>query len=86
MLHIRTLTCFPLIICLHAMGCGKAVAEPVSSPPPEVTVAKPEPRQVTEFFDYIGRTSSPEFVEVRSRVSGYLVKIHFSNGKEVIAA
>ncbi len=81
----QKLFCIPILSGLLAMGCGKSTLEPVSSPPPEVTVAKPEPRQVTEFFEYIGRTASPEFVEVRSRVSGYLVKILFSDGKEVNA-
>jgi RND family efflux transporter MFP subunit len=67
------------------MGCTKVAVEPAASLTPEVTVAKPESRQVTEFFEYIGRTASPEFVEIRSRVSGYLMKIHFSDGKEVKA-
>ncbi len=83
--YIRKLLCIPVLIVLHAMGCGKSAIEPAPSAPPEVTVAKPEPRQVTEYFEYIGRTSSPEFVEVRPRVTGYLEKILFSDGKEVKA-
>jgi RND family efflux transporter MFP subunit len=85
MLPTRKLICFPVLLCILALGCTKAVVEPVASVAPEVTVAKPEARKVTEFFEYIGRTSSPEFVEIRSRVSGYLMKIHFSDGKEVKA-
>lgn len=83
--NTRKLVCFPLMLCLPLLGCGKAVIEPVVAPPPEVTVAKPDARKVTEFYEYIGRTASPEFVEIRSRVSGYLVKIHFSDGQEVKA-
>lgn len=83
--YIRKLLCIPVLIVLHAMGCGKSAKEPAPSAPPDVTVAKPEPRQVTEYFEYIGRTSSPEFVEVRPRVTGYLEKILFSDGKEVKA-
>ena len=83
--YVRKLFCIPVLVVLHAMGCGKSAMVPAPSPPPEVTVAKPESREVKEFFEYIGRTSSPEFVEVRSRVSGYLKKILFSDGKEVVA-
>ena len=83
--YVRKLFCIPVLVVLHAMGCGKSAMVPAPSPPAEVTVAKPESREVKEFFEYIGRTSSPEFVEVRSRVSGYLKKILFSDGKEVVA-
>ena len=83
--HIRLRLNLTVLICLSAIGCGKTVLKPVDAPPPEVTVALPEMRKVPEFFEYIGRTASPEFVEIRARVSGYLDKIHFSDGKEVSA-
>jgi RND family efflux transporter MFP subunit len=40
-------------------------------------------REVVEWDEYIGRLESPETVEVRARVSGYLAKVHFKEGKEV---
>ncbi len=83
--HTRLLLNLTLLLCLSALGCGKTVPDLVDAPPPVVTVAKPEMRKVPEFFEYIGRTASPEFVEIRARVSGYLDKIHFSDGKEVNA-
>lgn len=64
-------------------GCASKKIEPVSAPPPEVTVALPIARPVTEFYEYIGRTRAPQRVDVRSRVTGYLTKIHFEDGKEV---
>ena len=79
--HIRLRLNLTLLLCLTVLGCGKTVVEPGDAPPPQVTVAKPEMRMVPEFFEYIGRTASPDFVEIRSRVSGYLDKIHFSDGK-----
>ena len=79
----RNLLFLFLVCSLHPIGCGKTEIKPVDVPPPKVTVAKPELRQVTEFFEYIGRTASPEFVEVRPRVSGYLEKILFKDGQEV---
>ena len=40
-------------------------------------------REVIEWDEYIGRLESPETVEVRARVNGYLDKVHFKEGKEV---
>lgn len=38
---------------------------------------------MVEWDEYIGRLESPESVEIRARVSGYLDKVHFKEGKEV---
>ncbi len=51
--------------------------------PPTVSVVQPVAREVVEWDEYIGRLESPETVEVRARVSGYLDKVHFKEGKEV---
>jgi len=48
-----------------------------------VTVVQPIAREVVEWDEYIGRLESPETVELRARVSGYLDKVHFKEGKEV---
>jgi len=73
------------VFLLSLFGCATKNIEPVSAPPPEVTVAQPTKRQVTEFYEYVGRTKAPQFVEIRSRVTGYLTKVHFSDGQEVKA-
>ena len=52
-------------------------------PPPVVSVLQPVEREVVEWDEYIGRLESPESVEIRARVSGYLDKVHFKEGKEV---
>jgi RND family efflux transporter MFP subunit len=53
--------------------------------PVKVIVAKPVQQPVTDFVDFTGRTESVESVEIRSRVSGYLTKVAFTEGidKEV---
>jgi RND family efflux transporter MFP subunit len=51
--------------------------------PPAVSVVQPVEREVVEWDEYIGRLESPETVEIKARVSGYLAKIHFKEGKEV---
>lgn len=61
-------------------------AAPTTAPPPPVptvTVAKGIARTVTEYDDFVGRLESPQTVEIRARVSGYLDKVHFKEGTEV---
>lgn len=53
------------------------------APVPTVTVAKGIARTVTEYDDFVGRLESPQSVEIRARVSGYLEKVHFREGSEV---
>ncbi|HXI83148.1 MAG TPA: efflux RND transporter periplasmic adaptor subunit [Verrucomicrobiae bacterium] len=70
------------VLLLVASGCSKA-SPARTPPPPQVTVVQPITREVVEWDEYIGRLESPETVEVRARVSGYLDKVHFKEGKEV---
>ena len=53
--------------------------------PPTVSVATPLQRQVTEWDDYVGRFQPSRSVEVRPRVSGAVVAIHFTDGQVVRA-
>jgi membrane fusion protein, multidrug efflux system len=52
-------------------------------PPPVVTVATPLVREVSEFDDYVGRFEPSRSVEVRPRVSGAIVGVHFADGAVV---
>src|SRR5712675_3673692 len=71
-----------LAIGLLVAGCGKHASQ-TAPPPPVVSVIQPVARDVVEWDEYIGRLESPESVEIRARVSGYLDKVHFKEGKEV---
>ena len=71
----------PLLLGALVAGCGKHA--PQTAPTPTVSVVQPIAREVIEWDEYIGRFESPENVEVRARVSGYLDKVHFKEGKEV---
>src|SRR5439155_17381559 len=62
-------------------SCGKPSAPP--PPPPVVSIVQPISREIIEWDEYIGRLEAPETVEIRARVSGYLDKVHFKEGKEV---
>ncbi len=72
----------PLAAGLGLSGCGKPQAQP-AAPPPIVSVVQPGSREIVEWDEYIGRLESPETVEIRARVSGYLDKVHFKEGSEV---
>jgi len=67
---------------LCAAGC-KPKSRVAPQQPPTVSVIQPVARDVVEWDEYIGRLESPETVEIRARVSGYLDKVHFKEGKEV---
>jgi RND family efflux transporter MFP subunit len=54
-----------------------------SLPPPTVTTSQPVERAVIDYDEYTGRTAAVEEVEVRARVSGYLIKVNFKEGSEV---
>ncbi len=60
-------------------GCSEQPGED-SSPPPQVTVAKPLVKQITDWDEYTGRLAAVESVEVRARVNGYLESVHFRHG------
>jgi multidrug efflux system membrane fusion protein len=64
-------------------GCSHGAPQPAPSEPPAVPVSRPVSRQVTDFVDFTGRTDAVQAVDVRARVTGYLVKMPFKEGAEV---
>lgn len=52
-------------------------------PPPSVTVAPVEQRELIEWEELTGRTAPVEFVEVRPRVSGHIERVAFESGQMV---
>jgi RND family efflux transporter MFP subunit len=68
---------------LH-IACERAPEAPVApSKPPEVTISQVVERSVIDSEEFTGRMDAGESVEVRARVSGYLNKVHFTDGQEV---
>ena len=67
----------PLAFSLTA--CNRQAAAPPPSPP-TVTVAKPVAKKITDQAEYTGRLAAIEKVDVRPRVSGYIVEIPFKEG------
>jgi RND family efflux transporter MFP subunit len=64
-------------------ACQPQQAAPPPPPPPQVTVSQPVLREVVEWDVYTGRLEAVESVEVRSRVSGYVQSVHFTDGATV---
>src|SRR5438876_11909916 len=70
---------------LMLAGCGDATPELAPSEPPVVTVSQPLEKEITDYDQYTGRIEAAETVEVRARVRGELIKIHFQAGALVKA-
>lgn len=67
---------------LSAVGCEKE--QPQAKPHlPAVDVAIPVAKPVAGYEDFIGRTDAVSKVDIRARVSGYLVKVAFTDGDHV---
>ena len=69
------------IACLVLLLTG--VSARAEEPPPEVPVARAVLREVTDYEDFAGRTEAASRVELRARVTGYLVKTLVKAGAEV---
>jgi multidrug efflux system membrane fusion protein len=62
-------------------ACGQDA--PPAPPPPQVTVAAVIEQEINEWDEFTGRMQAVEMVEVRPRVSGYIQRVVFAEGKEV---
>ena len=64
---------------LALSGCG---AEPPPPAPqtPEVSVAVPVAKEFADYEDFTGKTDAVSKVDIRARVSGYLIKVAFKDG------
>jgi membrane fusion protein, multidrug efflux system len=69
-----------------ALLLGSSLPLNAQPKPPEVTVANPVLKRIAQWDEYTGQFEAVRRVEVRARVSGELVKIHFSDGQTVEAA
>src|ERR1700757_622200 len=63
--------------------CGQGQQQPAGQTPPAVTVARPAQRTVVDLDEYVGRFVAVSSVDIRSRLSGYLASIHFTDGQMV---
>jgi RND family efflux transporter MFP subunit len=74
-----SMACMFAVFVLAFLGCGHAPPE-TARPAPAVTVACPVSTEVADYEDFIGNTDAINKVDVRARVSGYLIKVAFNDG------
>src|SRR5262245_39032875 len=66
-----------------ALGCGRGQQQPAPAGPPAIPVSRPVRRDVSDFVEYTGRTDAVNSVAVRARVTGYLIRMPFTEGAQV---
>ncbi len=76
---VPTLT---LAVGLLATGCSHKTTQQ-GPPPPSVTVAPVEQKEIVEWSGFTGRTEPVESVEIRPRTSGYIQEVRFKSGQLV---
>ena len=70
-----------LIVVAGLSAC--APKTPPAPPTPSVTVAKPLQMNIVDWDDYDGQFIAVDSVDIRPRVSGYLIKVGFRDGEMV---
>jgi membrane fusion protein, multidrug efflux system len=80
---------YPLVLLgavyLALTGCGPGTPPVAETPPPVVTVSQPIEQEITDYAQFTGRTEAVQTQEVRARVRGELLKVHFEDGAIVKA-
>ncbi|WP_431310839.1 efflux RND transporter periplasmic adaptor subunit [Methylobacterium oxalidis] len=72
-----------VLVALSACNQKQQAAAPVPGPPPEVSVVTVAPQPIPYVRDLPGRVAPVRVAEVRSRVSGLVVKRLFEQGSQV---
>jgi len=68
---------------LAALAVGGKKEPPAAPQPQAVTVAEVPERQITEWDEFTGRLEAVDQVEIHPRVTGYIKRVTFAEGKEV---
>src|SRR5467141_99406 len=79
-LHICSERLIIVALILWLAGCNNQQPATLGLPAPEVTVSKPEQKEVVNWNEFTGRTAAVKLVTVTPRVSGYIVDIPFKEG------
>jgi RND family efflux transporter MFP subunit len=79
---MKTLYCIAWFAVV-ASGCARPAPPIVQPQPPQVRVAAPVARDVTEYVVFTGNVAAIDEVDVRARVSGFVTKVHFVDGQRV---
>ena len=69
-----------MLTVLAVAGCSRPVSAEKAKEAPRVTVAHPLVRSLVDEDDYNGWLEASQTVELRARVRGHILKIHFKDG------
>jgi RND family efflux transporter MFP subunit len=64
-------------------GCGPGAARPAEKKRPDVVVTTPVSSEVADYEDFTGRLDAIKTVDIRARVSGFLLQAPFKEGDSV---
>ncbi|HEY7530444.1 MAG TPA: efflux RND transporter periplasmic adaptor subunit [Gemmatimonadota bacterium] len=81
--HVRRWRRSALVLALAPAVAACGGGDPPAPPPVKVTVAAVITREINEWDEFTGRMQAVETVEIRPRVSGYVQRVAFEEGKEV---
>jgi RND family efflux transporter MFP subunit len=82
MMFRKNLAHAAIAISVALAGCSGPPGQE-APPPAEVTVATPFAGEIVDWDDFVGRFEAPDDVDVKPRMSGYLVNAHFRDGQYV---
>ena len=81
--HIGGKRLIVVALSLWLAGCNNQPPAAHGPPAADVTVSKPEQKEVVNWNEFTGRTAAVKLVNVTPRVSGYIVDIPFKEGELV---
>jgi membrane fusion protein (multidrug efflux system) len=76
---------FILALAAAALSLPAAAQAPANAPPPAVTVAPVENKDIAPSREFIGRVEAVQAVDLRARVQGFLREVSFREGQDVKA-
>ena len=68
------------VLALGAGGCQRRTPTVPPAEPPAIPVSQPVQREITDHVDFTGRTAAVQSVDIRPRVTGYLIRMPFKEG------
>lgn len=68
---------------LFLAACQGEAPQMQAAPPPTVTVSQPLVRNIADWDEFVGRFEAIEQVDLKPRISGYLVEVGFRDGSFV---
>lgn len=79
----RPSLCFMTLLMFALAGCSNEQQQAPAAAPPAVDVATPLTHRITEWDEFSGRFQATQRVDIRARVTGYLMEKSFQDGQLV---